>query len=158
LAQISGTLLAIPPVTVRIFDTTLRLLSSALDARQRRHDVLSSNLANADTPGYRGKDMNVARATARKFQADETALLAGEAQASLGIERAKALTIDSSPENAMEQEIAELDGASAGLDGNTVDLDRTMAALAENGLEYAAITGTINKKMGLIRYILSEGR
>jgi flagellar basal body rod protein FlgB len=43
------------------------------------------------------------------------------------------------------------------IDGNGVDLDRTMAALAENGLQYAAGARAAGKKLAILRYVVSDG-
>ena len=42
-------------------------------------------------------------------------------------------------------------------DGNRVDLDRTMTALAENGLEYSAGSRAASKKLAILRYVASDG-
>ena len=43
---------------LRLFDTTHRLLELSLRGRAARHEVLSANIANADTPGYRPRDLD----------------------------------------------------------------------------------------------------
>ena len=42
-------------------------------------------------------------------------------------------------------------------DGNAVDIDRTMSALAENALQYQASTRVVAKKMALLKYVASDG-
>ena len=42
-----------------LFDNTLRLAEKSLDLRSRRHDLIVSDLANADTPGYKAFDLMV---------------------------------------------------------------------------------------------------
>ena len=41
-----------------IFDNTISFLSRALDMMSERHKILSSNIANQDTPDYKAKDIN----------------------------------------------------------------------------------------------------
>ncbi len=130
---------------MRILDATTRLLRSALDVRARRHEVLSSDLANLDTPGYHAQDIDAPTSTALRFLAQERL---GEVSPG---ERATAPMVRAS------EQVFEVPG-SAGLDGNTVDLDRTVSALAENGIEYAALTRAVQKKLGLARYLLSSER
>jgi flagellar basal-body rod protein FlgB len=43
-------------------------------------------------------------------------------------------------------------------DGNTVDLEREMASLAENQVMYKAALQLINKKIAALKYAISEGR
>lgn len=130
---------------MRILDATTRLLRSALDVRARRHEVLSSDLANLDTPGYHARDVDASTSTALRFLAEERLGEVGS------VERAAAPMVRAS------EAVYEVPG-SAGLDGNTVDLDRTVSALAENGIEYAALTRAVQKKLGLVRYLLSSER
>ena len=42
-------------------------------------------------------------------------------------------------------------------DGNAVDLDRAMVALAQNGLQYAASAKAAGKKLAILRYVASDG-
>lgn len=135
---------------MRIFDHTVNLLGAALDARMQRHEVLSSNLANADTPGFMPLDVDVQRATAQQLQAEEAKArpVAPELELELGAPEA-------APAGDAVVPMAE---TSAGLDGNGVDLDRNMAALAENGLEYGALARAVQKKLGILRYVVSDGQ
>jgi flagellar basal body rod protein FlgB len=48
-------------------------------------------------------------------------------------------------------------GSAPSLDGNKVDLDRTMVALAENGLQYGASARAAGKKLAILRYVSSDG-
>ena len=43
---------------MKVFDTTLARLERALDVRLVRQNVLSTNVANVDTPGFRPKDVD----------------------------------------------------------------------------------------------------
>ncbi|RMG18790.1 MAG: flagellar basal body rod protein FlgB [Deltaproteobacteria bacterium] len=127
---------------MKLFGHTLRVLEIGLDSRLRRHEILSGNVANADTPGYRGRDLDVRRATIRRV-IDEAATASGET----------GVRVPGTPED----DVYEVD-APAGLDGNTVDIDRTMAGLAQNGLEYSALAKSIRKKLALLRYVVTDGQ
>jgi flagellar basal-body rod protein FlgB len=48
-------------------------------------------------------------------------------------------------------------GAGAGLDGNAVDLDRTLASIAENTIQYGASAKAAGKKLAILRYVASDG-
>src|SRR5690606_28633231 len=43
-------------------------------------------------------------------------------------------------------------------DGNTVDMEKEMADLAENSISYKAATQIINKKLGNLKYAITGGR
>lgn len=42
----------------RIFDSTYGLLGNALDVSSRRHNLITSNIANIDTIGYKPVDLD----------------------------------------------------------------------------------------------------
>ena len=46
----------------KIFDSTIGALNTSLNLRMMRQNVISSNVANADTPGYKAKDINFEQA------------------------------------------------------------------------------------------------
>jgi len=118
---------------MKLFDGSLVDLERSLDIRAERHTVLSSNLSNIDTPGFVATDVDF-----------ETTL-------------AKAQAADDEP-GSIEMEMMEAPHLnSVGLDGNTVDLDRTMAALAENGLQYGASAKVASKHLALLRTVVNDG-
>lgn len=92
-----------------------------LDVTAQRHQVLASNLANVDTPGYERKDI------APTFRAElERSIQARDTQA-----------IQQTGEVQFEKE--------AGLkatrpDGNNVRLDRELMLINRNALQYEAMT------------------
>lgn len=43
------------------------------------------------------------------------------------------------------------------LDGNTVDVDKTLVSLAENALQYGAAAKAAGKKLSILRYVASDG-
>ena len=113
---------------MKIFGGALADVERALDVREKKHGVLQGNLANIDTPDFVPEDIDFD--VAMQKLADGDAVDAEEAS----------------------------DGATASLDGNRVDADRTMAALAENALQYGAATRVASKKLGLLRYVASDGQ
>lgn len=121
---------------MKIFDRSLDSLENALDVRERKHSALQGNLANIDTAGFVPEDVDFDAAMAHLADAD-----ANDGAGSDGI---------ISVSEATEQ-------ATASLDGNRVDADRTMAALAENALHYGAATRVASKKLALLRYVASDG-
>lgn len=128
---------------MKLFDGSIKMLNRALDVREAKHTRLASNVANLDTPGFRPVDVDFEASMGR-----------------LGEESIDAFRTD---EQHMDLEqmggIEELRGAesSATIDGNTVDLDRTMTAMAENGMQYTAAARVVNKKLALLRYVASDG-
>ncbi len=48
-------------------------------------------------------------------------------------------------------------GSAPGIDGNAVDADRALVALAENALQYGAVARAAGKKLAILRYVASDG-
>jgi flagellar basal-body rod protein FlgB len=126
---------------MRVFDSTLATLERALDVRLARQNVLAGNIANADTPGYQPQDVDVEAAMAQPASPSPQPT-AGEG-----------MRLDTSA----RLPLVPAQGAAAGIDGNAVDLDRTMVALAQNALQYTAVAKAAGKKLAILRYVASDG-
>lgn len=114
--------------------------SQALNLRTQRHQVLASNIANADTPNYKARDFNFTTAMQNA--------LSGRAQAggiALATTSAGHISGGSGSGAAQLQFRKETQSA---VDGNTVDMDVERSAFAENAVHYEASLTFIN---GLLR-------
>ena len=142
---------------MKIFDTTLTRLEESLDVRLVEHNVLAGNVANADTPGFRPKALDFSEAMKAAEQlAAGTGMATTNAQ-HLGPAGEGAGEASSRSTAAATMLIRESAGTSPSIDGNEVDLDRTMAGLAENGLQYGASARAAGKKLAILRYVGSDG-
>jgi flagellar basal-body rod protein FlgB len=139
---------------MKLFDVTLTRLERSLDVRLARHNVLAGNVANVDTPGFRPRDVDfkaaMAAASAEGEGSDASAGLATTDGAHLGSDGARA-------GGAGEIPLVDAGGQAPSLDGNRVDLDRTMVALAENGMQYGASARAAGKKLAILRYVVTDG-
>jgi flagellar basal-body rod protein FlgB len=138
---------------MKVFDNTLSRLERALDVRLVRQNVLGGNVANVDTPGFRPKDVD--------FTATMAAI-EGSARSDGGITQPSlpsAGQVESQETGiaAKDLPIVDVPAGGASFDGNTVDLDRTMVAMAENALQYAASARAAGKKLAILRYVVSDG-
>jgi flagellar basal-body rod protein FlgB len=97
-----------------LVDSTQQLLEAAMRGSWQRETALTSNIANADTPGYVRQEVNF-----------ETQL-----QSAMGGGK--------SPEQ-MQFQTEEQPGV-VGPNGTAVSVDEESAKLAENGLDYQALT------------------
>jgi len=115
--------------------------------------VLSANVANVDTPNFKPKDVDF---TATMAAIDGAAH--GEGGVSLPTPPTLgASTTDASGLAARDLPIVDVPAGGASFDGNTVDLDRTMVAMAENALQYGASAKAAGKKLAILRYVVSDG-
>ena len=127
-------------------DHTLTLAGRGLDVMLRRQAVLSSNVANLDTPGFVPEDVDFKRA-----------LDGAKNSSSIGVARTARshMAIDGSgPEDIPTEQVFD---KRPGLDGNAVDLDTQMARIGQNALAYQASTRAVSKKLALLKYAASEG-
>jgi flagellar basal-body rod protein FlgB len=138
---------------MRVFDSTLSHLERSLDVRLVRQNVLSADVANVDTPGFKPKDVDfTATMAAIEGAARDEGGVSLPTPPTLG-----GTTSDSNGIAANDLPIVDVPAGGASLDGNTVDLDRTMVAMAENALQYAASARAAGKKLAILRYVVSDG-
>ena len=131
---------------------TGQLLELSLRARGARHEVLSANIANADTPGFRPRDLD--------FQAImQTAMELDDRPISRQRQMDEILAAPLSVDAAVYEPVT--DGARHGeerLDGNRVSLDRQIALFNENALSYEANLTLFSRALSKLRYVISDGR
>jgi flagellar basal-body rod protein FlgB len=129
-------------------DKTLKALSSSLNFRQMRQEVISANIANADTPGYRSKRVDFEAALARALDVD------GNMSMKTGDQRH--FDVGSGGFDNLKPEIFNDPNGVVSEDGNTVDRDREMALMAENKILYDASVQLLAKKLGLMKYAVQS--
>jgi flagellar basal-body rod protein FlgB len=124
----------------------ISLLERALDLSSQRHQIISSNIANADTPGFHTKDIDFYGALKQASESMQSQSMGNP----LGL---------SFPESSKQDpEVTETQGLPLRNDGNNVNADREMAILAENTLQYQLATQLLGHELGLIRSAIREGR
>jgi flagellar basal-body rod protein FlgB len=129
-------------------DKTLKALSTALNFREMRQELISSNIANANTPGYKSKKLDFEAALARALDVDN--------QMSMNTNNEKHHNVGNGGFNNLEPEIYDDPNGVVSESGNTVDVEAEMAKMAENKLVYDALVQLINKKMGLMKYAVGQ--
>lgn len=117
------------------FETALGVHPQALALREKRAEVLAANLANADTPGYKARDLD--------FQA----ILKGELPANLKLEQTHVAHITPEP-LWLKGSLLYRNPNQASLDGNTVEAQVEQAKYAENSVQYQASLRFLNGKFG----------
>jgi flagellar basal-body rod protein FlgB len=120
-------------------DAAFRFHETALKVGSQRQQVIASNMANADTPGYKASEVNFADALAR---ATGESTSGGVKPMQVALHATHAGHIDGGASNgAVVLSTADLRQASSNqpsIDGNTVDLDSERAAFADNTVRYEA--------------------
>ncbi len=121
------------------FDDVFGIHPQALLLRQRRAEVLASNLANADTPGYKARDFDFQE----MINAQMTAPVRMKTTSTGHIQSQGGLV----PSHRMGYRVPD----QPTLDGNTVDTQVEHTAYAENALEYQASLRFLNGKINSLK-------
>jgi flagellar basal-body rod protein FlgB len=132
-----------------LFGATQQLLSLSMRLRSMRHEVLAGNIANADTPGYRAKDLDFSAA----LKAAVAPELQAGADARLQLIAARPAQTAPLPESLIREQDTE-----GKFDDNSVDLDRQIASLVENSLSYETSLTLLGRTLANLRYAISEGK
>ena len=115
-------------------EPTTVLLEHYLDLLSARQRITASNIANADTPGYRAREID--------FHSEMQSLL-NQASSSPGF---------------LPISVRETMGEPARNDGNNVNLEREMKVLAENVLHFTIASLLLQKQFRGLRNAVEEGR
>ncbi len=117
-------------------------MRSALDYHVSRHNVVSSNIANAETPGFRPLE-----------------LLRGEEENPNTLR----MTVTSEGHvgqlnpDAPEYDTREDRHAAPGANGNAVALEHEMAKLAANDIRFEGAVKIVSQQLGMLRYASNDG-
>jgi len=119
------------------FDQALGLHPQALAMREKRIELLAANLANADTPGYKARDL------------DFKSILKQNLPETVSMERTQAGHF--APQQLLESRALYRNPSQVSLDGNTVEANVEQAKYAENAVQYqASLQFVSNKFSGLM--------
>ncbi len=118
-------------------DPTRAVLASTMDACAERNRTIANNVANADTPGFRRSVVNF-EDTLKDMLRDGTVN---------DVEQARRL----------KASVETDDTPSTRMDGNNVNIDREMADLARNSIEYNALVEFTRLKSGMLTTVISGG-
>ncbi len=129
------------------FDPTIGALNTSLNLRLLNQNVISSNIANADTPGYKSQAVEFEGAL-------RDALGVGD---QLPMRETDARHIVHRATDAVDPEVFDDPNGVESLDGNTVDRSSEMAKLSENQLLFDASAEMLKRKLGMLKYAVTEG-
>lgn len=122
-----------------IFGTTVEVLGKSLDLRAKRHALISSNLANVETPGYTPSELS--------FEGRlKEALKKGPKPAAEPHPRHIPLKGGAASLRQVQGDVIEVKSPNVGPDGNGVELESEMGRLAENQIMYNATVQLLGKK------------
>jgi len=133
---------------------SFNLMEKALHYRKIRQDMIASNIANADTPFYRPKDIRFEDA------------LESEVQKTFG-KKSKKLELavtapghlkPKSETDALKPVVFYRDGHLARNDGNSVDIDVETTEMAKNNMAYNATIAALRKDIEIFKAVIDSSK
>jgi flagellar basal-body rod protein FlgB len=144
--NLSGTTHALEHGVSSVF-SAVDPLRAALDYHLDRQNVLASNVAHVDTPGYKPNDLE--RVEHGSFSA-----ALGVAMARTNERHLVAGALDATPNGRVFQDLS----AGVGNDGNYVSLDREAAKLAANQLRYDTVSAIVSAELKQLTFAASDAK
>lgn len=131
------------------FDKALGIHEKALGFRAQRAEVLANNIANADTPNYKARDL--------EFSSVLAAQAANSQQGSFGVNLTNEKHIAAEGLEIADPSLRFRTPHHASLDQNTVDLQIEQSTYAENAIDFQASFTLLNSKFkGLMSALRGE--
>lgn len=122
-----------------VFGNQNPMMRKSLDFLWKKQQVTSANIANVDTPGYKGKYVTFEETFRSRLKAASASGSAGKVQQVIG---------DSS------YQIHTTNAESARLDGNNVNQDSEMVELTRTALQYQYVLNSMNSNTTRLRTVI----
>ncbi|MFZ3576600.1 flagellar basal body rod protein FlgB [Virgibacillus sp. DJP39] len=130
-----------------LFGGTINSLENSLDYSSAKNRIISSNIANIDTPNYQSKEVNFKNvlnsAMTSTFDAKKT--------------NPKHLSFSNESSNTSYQ-IRDSKDTMYNHNGNNVDVDKEMAELAKNQIYYQGLVDRLAGKFSSLQTVIRGGR
>ena len=125
-------------------DISYEVLKNGVDAASQRQKIISSNIANINTPGFKAKRVSFEKELSKALDRQGTMVKTHERH--LGVEDAHKVT----------GRVIETRGHTMNENGNSVDIDREMVDLAANEIYYSALIEQVNRKLQNMSYVINR--
>lgn len=124
------------------FNNAFGLHEQGMLLRERRTELLANNIANADTPGYKARDLDF-----------HTALTNAQARQTGALQQTDVKHFEISPSTRHEVLFRNAEQTDTG-DGNSVDIHRERNAFSQNAMEYQTSLHFLNSKISGLKKAL----
>ncbi|WP_019451279.1 flagellar basal body rod protein FlgB [Cupriavidus sp. BIS7] len=112
-------------------DAAFRFQQEALSLRTERQSVIASNIAHADTPGYKARDIDFASTLAKSVER-------GQRSAGTMLSTTSARHLQGQAPTSSVSDLEYRIPLQSSIDGNTVEMDTERVAFADNTVHYEA--------------------
>ncbi len=128
---------------------SIHLMERSLDCLWLKNELLSKNIANVNTPGYKRYDIKF-----DEYLNKEKTKLIINTQAS----NKKFIAIGNEKKETLAPLLIKDNSTSMRRDGNNVDINIENAELAKNTISYNVMVNQITKELSIIKQAINEGR
>ncbi len=132
-----------------LFEPNINLVGKVMDLQLQRQNVVSSNIANVKTPGYKPKEL--------AFEKELQDAMALDARGKITRTHAGHYPGAFDPET-FEGDLSETFKPRVIFGEDRVNMDKEMAKMAKNSLHYNALTQVIKGSFDGVRNIIMEGQ
>ncbi len=127
----------------------LTVLQKSLDAAWLKNNLISRNIANVDTPGYKAYELDFEGILKKAIQARNV---------NIQTTNPKHFSLGGNDLGSITPRIKRDRSTSTRLDGNNVDIDVQNANLANNAIKYQALADQLSAKLSRLKTVINEGR
>ncbi|SRR6056297_2282865 len=124
------------------FELKMDFLNKSLKGLSKRNDLIASNIANIETPGYKAKDLDFEKVMNRHLTTNENG----------------SMTVQSTDSKFSQFSIIDKMGLSEDITGNNVDIDKEMVSLTENKMKYDLVVEAVKSNLKLYNIIVDSAR
>lgn len=131
-----------------------QIIAKALDYRSMRQDMIASNIANADTPFYKPRDINFEETLKAKKEE-----LFNQQAPSLQMAQTNEAHMSSKKEtSSLKPTVFFRDGHMAKNDGNSVDIDVETTEMSKNSVMFNAIIQARKKDSAIFTSVIEASK
>lgn len=141
-----------------LFGTTIDVLGKSVDLRVRNQNLITSNIANAETPGYTPRALEF---EGQLQAAVKKATRPGGSVSGSGATHPAHIPLKGEGSSRVSQvsgSVVEVPAKTPGRDGNSVELENEMSRLMQNQVMFNASVQLLAKKFEGLRTALREGK
>lgn len=119
-----------------LIERAFSIHDDAMMMRSQRSSILAANIANADTPNYKARDLDFQQMMQQLEQPDDTIQLQTTNSRHIALQSADS-----------QAHIKYRNPLNPSLDGNTVDMHAEQARFSQNALQYQTSLTMLNSKI-----------
>lgn len=128
--------------------SVLGMIQRGMSWMSRNHDVIAGNIANADTPEFRAKELKPMSFKAVQASHVDSVVMARTAPSHMA--GAKTSSGEGVRNDRDPYEISST--------GNSVNLEEQAVNIARNAMDYQLATTLYSKSVGMVRAVISQNR